>query len=64
MAGQIRIAGGLGRAMAIDVLDEVIQPHETRRRLAEAFATVPPRAVACTATSPVTRPLLTIYPLT
>jgi acetyl-CoA/propionyl-CoA carboxylase carboxyl transferase subunit len=41
VAEQIRIAGGTGRAMAIGVLDEVIQPHETRRRLAEAFANAP-----------------------
>ncbi len=36
------IAGGTGRAMAIGVLDEVIFPRQTRRRLAEAFAMAPP----------------------
>jgi acetyl-CoA/propionyl-CoA carboxylase carboxyl transferase subunit len=36
-----RIAGGVDRAMAIGVLDEVISPSQTRRRLAEAFAVAP-----------------------
>jgi acetyl-CoA/propionyl-CoA carboxylase carboxyl transferase subunit len=36
-----RIAGGVNRAMAIGVLDEVISPRQTRRRLAEAFAAAP-----------------------
>ncbi|HEX6521441.1 MAG TPA: carboxyl transferase domain-containing protein [Streptosporangiaceae bacterium] len=36
-----KIAGGTGRAMAIGVLDEVISPSETRRRLTEAFASAP-----------------------
>jgi acetyl-CoA/propionyl-CoA carboxylase carboxyl transferase subunit len=36
-----RIAGGVDRAMAIGVLDEVISPQQTRRRLAEAFAAAP-----------------------
>lgn len=36
-----RIAGGVDRAMAIGVLDEVISPRRTRRRLAEAFAAAP-----------------------
>jgi acetyl-CoA/propionyl-CoA carboxylase carboxyl transferase subunit len=36
-----RIAGGPGRAMAIGVLDEVVPPQQTRRRLAEAFAAAP-----------------------
>jgi acetyl-CoA/propionyl-CoA carboxylase carboxyl transferase subunit len=40
-AEQVRIAGGVGRAMAIGVLDEVISPRRTRRRLAEAFAAAP-----------------------
>jgi len=35
------IAGGTGRAMAIGVLDEVISPCQTRRRLAEALAMAP-----------------------
>jgi acetyl-CoA/propionyl-CoA carboxylase carboxyl transferase subunit len=38
---QIRIAGGVDRAMAIGVLDEVIPPSQTRRRLAQAFAAAP-----------------------
>jgi acetyl-CoA/propionyl-CoA carboxylase carboxyl transferase subunit len=33
-----RIAGGTDRAMAIGVLDDVIAPAHTRRRLAETFA--------------------------
>jgi acetyl-CoA/propionyl-CoA carboxylase carboxyl transferase subunit len=37
-----RTAGGVDRAMAIGVLDEVISPRWTRRRLAEAFAAAPP----------------------
>lgn len=41
VAEQTRIAGGVDRAMAIGVLDEVVLPHHTRRRLAEAFATAP-----------------------
>ena len=35
------IAGGVDRAMEIGVLDEVISPRWTRRRLAEAFAAAP-----------------------
>jgi acetyl-CoA/propionyl-CoA carboxylase carboxyl transferase subunit len=35
------IAGGVDRAIEIGVLDEVILPCQTRRRLAEAFATAP-----------------------
>lgn len=38
VAEHARIAGGVDRAMAIGVLDEVISPQRTRRRLAEAFA--------------------------
>jgi acetyl-CoA/propionyl-CoA carboxylase carboxyl transferase subunit len=41
IAEQTRIAGGVDRAMSIGVLDEVISPCQTRRRLAEAFATAP-----------------------
>ncbi|MBV9445023.1 MAG: acyl-CoA carboxylase subunit beta [Streptosporangiaceae bacterium] len=41
VAEHTRIAGGTGRAMAIGVLDEVISPRQTRRRLAEAFAMAP-----------------------
>jgi acetyl-CoA/propionyl-CoA carboxylase carboxyl transferase subunit len=40
-AEHARIAGGTDRAMAIGVLDEVISPRQTRRRLAEAFAMAP-----------------------
>lgn len=35
------IAGGIDRAVAIGVIDEVIKPAQTRRRLAEALATAP-----------------------
>ena len=41
VAEQIRGAGGPDRAMAIGVLDEVISPCRTRRRLAEALAAAP-----------------------
>jgi acetyl-CoA/propionyl-CoA carboxylase carboxyl transferase subunit len=40
-AEHAKIAGGTSRAMEIGVLDEVISPCQTRRRLAEAFATAP-----------------------
>jgi acetyl-CoA/propionyl-CoA carboxylase carboxyl transferase subunit len=36
-----RIAGGIDRAMAIGVVDEVIDPRHTRRKLAEALAAAP-----------------------
>nr|WP_184544062.1 carboxyl transferase domain-containing protein [Streptosporangium becharense] len=36
-----RTAGGVGRAMSIGVVDEVIEPVHTRRRLAEALAAAP-----------------------
>ncbi|WP_436495514.1 acyl-CoA carboxylase subunit beta [Actinokineospora sp. HUAS TT18] len=36
-----RIAGGVDRAMAIGVVDEVIDPRQTRRKLAEALAAAP-----------------------
>jgi acetyl-CoA/propionyl-CoA carboxylase carboxyl transferase subunit len=38
---QIRVAGGVNRAMEIGVVDEVITPANTRRRLAEALAAAP-----------------------
>jgi acetyl-CoA/propionyl-CoA carboxylase carboxyl transferase subunit len=41
IAEQTRIAGGVHRAMALGVLDEVITPGQTRRRLIEAFAAAP-----------------------
>jgi acetyl-CoA/propionyl-CoA carboxylase carboxyl transferase subunit len=40
-AEHARIAGGTDRAMSIGVLDEVITPQRTRRKLAEAFAAAP-----------------------
>jgi acetyl-CoA/propionyl-CoA carboxylase carboxyl transferase subunit len=40
-AEHARLAGGVDRAMAIGVLDEVVSPTRTRRRLAEAFAAAP-----------------------
>jgi acetyl-CoA/propionyl-CoA carboxylase carboxyl transferase subunit len=36
-----QIAGGVDRAVAIGVVDEVIKPTQTRRRLAEALAAAP-----------------------
>ena len=36
-----RIAGGVDRALSIGVVDEVIDPRTTRRRLAEALAAAP-----------------------
>jgi len=41
VAEHTRIAGGVDRAMAIGVIDEVVSPRQTRRRLAEAFAAAP-----------------------
>ncbi len=41
IAEHTTMAGGVDRAMAIGVLDEVISPRRTRRRLAEAFAAAP-----------------------
>ncbi len=38
---QTRTAGGVGRALALGVLDEVVQPHDTRRKLIETFAAHP-----------------------
>jgi acetyl-CoA/propionyl-CoA carboxylase carboxyl transferase subunit len=38
---QTRQAGGVGRALALGVVDEVIEPAKTRRRLAEALAQAP-----------------------
>jgi acetyl-CoA/propionyl-CoA carboxylase carboxyl transferase subunit len=38
---QSRVAGGVNRALEIGVVDEVIKPAETRRRLAEAIAEAP-----------------------
>ncbi|MGQ0838200.1 acyl-CoA carboxylase subunit beta [Actinokineospora sp.] len=36
-----RIAGGVERAIALGVVDEVIEPAQTRRRIAEAVASAP-----------------------
>ncbi|WP_323055144.1 acyl-CoA carboxylase subunit beta [Saccharopolyspora sp. NFXS83] len=36
-----RAAGGVGRAMSIGVVDEVVEPAQTRRRVAEALAAAP-----------------------
>lgn len=38
---QTRVAGGVQRALEIGVVDEVIEPDRTRRRLAEALAAAP-----------------------
>jgi acetyl-CoA/propionyl-CoA carboxylase carboxyl transferase subunit len=38
---QTHVAGGVNRALEIGVVDEVIKPNETRRRIAEALATAP-----------------------
>jgi acetyl-CoA/propionyl-CoA carboxylase carboxyl transferase subunit len=38
---QITVAGGVNRALEIGVVDEMIKPDETRRRLAEALAAAP-----------------------
>jgi acetyl-CoA/propionyl-CoA carboxylase carboxyl transferase subunit len=37
-----RIAGGVGRAMEIGVVDELIEPAHTRAAIAEALAALPP----------------------
>jgi acetyl-CoA/propionyl-CoA carboxylase carboxyl transferase subunit len=39
---QTRVAGGVNRALEIGVVDDVIKPTETRRRIAEALAGAPP----------------------
>jgi len=38
---QLRVAGGVARAVEIGVVDEVITPVQTRRRIAEALAAAP-----------------------
>jgi acetyl-CoA/propionyl-CoA carboxylase carboxyl transferase subunit len=38
---QTRTAGGVNRALEIGVVDDVIEPKETRRRIAEALAEAP-----------------------
>jgi acetyl-CoA/propionyl-CoA carboxylase carboxyl transferase subunit len=37
-----KLAGGVHRAIELGVVDDVIQPTETRRRIAEALAAAPP----------------------
>jgi acetyl-CoA/propionyl-CoA carboxylase carboxyl transferase subunit len=41
VAEQTRIAGGVRRALALGVVDEVVPPRQTRCRLAEALAAAP-----------------------
>ena len=38
---QLDTAGGVARALEIGVVDEVIAPERTRRRIAEALAAAP-----------------------
>jgi acetyl-CoA/propionyl-CoA carboxylase carboxyl transferase subunit len=38
---QIQVAGGVGRALEIGVVDEMIRPVDSRRRIAEALAAAP-----------------------
>jgi len=38
---QTRVAGGVNRALEIGVVDDVVKPEETRRRIAEALAAAP-----------------------
>jgi acetyl-CoA/propionyl-CoA carboxylase carboxyl transferase subunit len=38
---QLRVAGGVNRALEIGVVDDVVKPEETRRRIAEALASAP-----------------------
>ena len=38
---QIQVAGGVHRALEIGVVDEMIEPGDTRRRIAEALAAAP-----------------------
>ena len=38
---QLQTAGGVNRALEIGVVDDVIKPEETRRRIAEALAAAP-----------------------
>ncbi|HEY7223283.1 MAG TPA: carboxyl transferase domain-containing protein [Micromonosporaceae bacterium] len=41
IAEQTRVAGGVDRAVEVGVVDEVIAPEQTRRRIAEALAAAP-----------------------
>ena len=38
---QRRVAGGVDRALHIGVVDDVIKPNETRRRIAQALVAAP-----------------------
>jgi len=38
---QATVAGGVNRALEIGVVDEVIKPTESRKRIAEAIAAAP-----------------------
>jgi acetyl-CoA/propionyl-CoA carboxylase carboxyl transferase subunit len=38
---QLRVAGGVDRALEVGVVDDMITPSETRRRIAEALASAP-----------------------
>ena len=38
---QIRVAGGVHRALEIGVVDDVVDPAETRKRIAAALAAAP-----------------------
>jgi acetyl-CoA/propionyl-CoA carboxylase carboxyl transferase subunit len=38
---QIEVAGGVSRALEIGVVDDIIKPADTRRRIAEALAAAP-----------------------
>jgi acetyl-CoA/propionyl-CoA carboxylase carboxyl transferase subunit len=38
---QLKVAGGVNRALEIGVVDDVVEPAETRRRIAEALAKAP-----------------------
>ena len=38
---QLTVAGGVNRALEIGVVDAVVQPAETRQRIAEALAGAP-----------------------
>jgi acetyl-CoA/propionyl-CoA carboxylase carboxyl transferase subunit len=41
VAAQVQTAGGVNRALEIGVVDDVIEPNDTRRRLAEALTAAP-----------------------
>jgi acetyl-CoA/propionyl-CoA carboxylase carboxyl transferase subunit len=42
VADHERTAGGVGRALELGVVDEIIEPSTTRRRIAQALADAPP----------------------